>query len=228
VAISLRRDILSEQHLTQLGAAHAGCLRLTPGACCAGTKQASGAVAPWLAEGFGVPHLLLGPEGVVGHNLEGNDEASPRAGGHCGRAWMPGCFPRCLDRRLQLGLLCCAEGGGEPPLCSKASPAGPLCRKSSTQSPMVWTTRPNASDTWAADQLRASNQSACQRSRSRGVRARYTPSRSARTSNCQRSSTASVLARRIIPMSFIAEPYSSLFSPTVYHTGSADFILESV
>jgi hypothetical protein len=97
-----------------------------------------------------------------------------------------------LDRRLQLGLGCLVEGGGEPPVCSKASAAGPSSEKASSQLPIVWASRSRASATWAWESPRDSSQRACQRSRSRGLGARYTASRTRRTSICQRSKSATI------------------------------------
>lgn len=77
---------------------------------------------------------------------------------------------RHLDSRLQCGLGLRCQGGGEPPVCLKASPAGPDWRKRSTHPPTVWVSRSKASATWAWDQPRASNQRACPRSRGVGAR----------------------------------------------------------
>ncbi len=77
-----------------------------------------------------------------------------------------------LRRRLQFPLLRLAEGGGDPPDCSKINAAGPPSPKAAAHLPMVWGSRPIASAVAAAVQLWASSQRACHLSLSRGVGAR--------------------------------------------------------
>src|SRR6266849_9341355 len=101
-------------------------------------------------------------------------------------------LPICLDRSLQLGLLLTAQGGGDPPVCSNMSAAGPASRKLASHSPIVCGSRSSASATCTADQPSASSHSACQRSRSRGVGARYTRCRTALRSNFHRFSTSRI------------------------------------
>ena len=114
-------------------------------------------------------------------------------------AWWP------LHCRLQLGLLPSAEGGGEPPVCSKLRPSGPLSRKAATHLPMVWASRSRALATCPDDQPRANSHSACQRSRSRGVGARYIRSRTSPSSNCHCS--------RSVTMLFMVNPRHLFASP---------------
>src|SRR5205823_10970938 len=111
------------------------------------------------------------------------------------------CLPRRrLDRCLQPGLLPPVEGGGEPPVCSKANAAGPFRPNAASHSPIVCGSRSSASATWAADQPRATSQSACHRSRSRGVGARYMRSRAWRASKCHCSNNPSIAEpRRVLP-----------------------------
>ena len=118
-----------------------------------------------------------------------------------------------LDRRLQLGLLLTAQGGGDPPVCSNIRPAGPACRKFANHSPIVCGSRSSASATRAADQPSASSHRACQRSRSRGVGARYIRSRTAFRSNFHCFNLPST--------SFITRPRHVLSSPTAYRRGPA-------
>ena len=127
---------------------------------------------------------------------------------------------RSLHRGLQLRLLRRAEGGGGPPACSKARPAGPFWSNASTQSPIVWASRSKASATWTADQPRARSQMACQRSRSRGVGARYIWFRTDLRSTCHWPS--------IVVTSFTAEHLLIGALPVVYHICSAGFILALV
>jgi len=101
-------------------------------------------------------------------------------------------FGQCLHHSLQLGLLLPAEGGGEPPDCSKARAAGPLSLKAATHAPMVWGSRSSAPATADAVQPLAKSQRACHRSRSRGVGARYMRSRTSPTSSCHRSRSCSM------------------------------------
>ena len=84
--------------------------------------------------------------------------------------WLP---HRCGEGRLLLRI----QGGGEPPLCAKALPAGPWVRKHRSQSPIVCASRSSARATRAALQPWLASHSACQRSRSRAVDARYIWSR---------------------------------------------------
>src|SRR5262249_52805204 len=124
-----------------------------------------------------------------------------------------------LHRRLQRGLLVRRQGGGAPPLCANASAAGPLRQKRATQSPIVCGSRASASATSAADQPRASSHSACQRSRSRGVGARYIRSRS-----WDRSSRQRINASWRLPMTAAHLTWSSL----AYLSRSAGFTLALV
>src|SRR3990172_2853564 len=134
------------------------------------------------------------------------------------RHFDPRLLGRSLHCRFHLGLLPLVEGGGGPPVCSKAIPAGPTRLKSPSQSPMVCASRSNASATCAADQPRANSQRTCQRSRSRGVGARYIRSRTARASNCH------CLSRPLT--SSIAEPRYVISLRTAYRMmTSAGFIL---
>ena len=96
-------------------------------------------------------------------------------------------FGQSLYRSLQLGLLDLVEGGGDPPLCSKARAVGPLSLIAATHVPMVWGSRSNASATANAVHPWAKSQRACHRSRSRGVGARYIRARTSPTSSCHRS-----------------------------------------
>jgi hypothetical protein len=84
---------------------------------------------------------------------------------------------RCLNRILQLGLLAIVEYGGEPPVCSKASPWGPSRSRWLNHSPIVWGSLFNFSATSFSNQPWARSQIACQRSRSRPVGAWYIYSR---------------------------------------------------
>jgi hypothetical protein len=83
--------------------------------------------------------------------------------------------------------------------------------------PMVWGSRSSASATWAADQPRANSQRACQRSRSRGLGARYISSRTPRSSKCHCWKSAVI--------SFIDRPRQVVVSQIAYHTDAAGFIL---
>jgi len=96
-------------------------------------------------------------------------------------------FGLSLDLSLQLGLLVTVEDGGDPPLCTKARAVDPLSLKAATHAPMVWGSRSNASLTANVVQPRAKSQSACHRSRSRGVGDRYIRCRTSLTSTCHRS-----------------------------------------
>jgi hypothetical protein len=74
-----------------------------------------------------------------------HDLPSPISQGHPG-------FGRCsLNCRLQCRLLRWGEGGGGPPLNSKARSSGPCRPDSSTHAPMVWASRSCASATCVAD-----------------------------------------------------------------------------
>ena len=75
-------------------------------------------------------------------------------------------------RLLQLRLLHLAEGGGEPPDCSKIKASGPPLPKAAAHLPMVCGSRPKACAVPEAVHPWASSQMACQRSRSRGAGAR--------------------------------------------------------
>jgi len=77
-------------------------------------------------------------------------------------------------------------GGGAPPVRSNARTVGPPCSKAASPPPRVRASRSRCSATVSADQPCASSQRACQRSRSRGVGARYPRSRTCRTSNTHR------------------------------------------
>src|SRR6476646_3794158 len=93
-----------------------------------------------------------------------------------------------LDGYLQPGLRLGIQGGGGPPVCSNASAVGPSRPNASSQWPIVWASRSSSSATLAAVQPWANNQTACHRSRSRGVGARYIRSRTWRRSRPQRAS----------------------------------------
>src|SRR3954447_6257746 len=108
----------------------------------------------------------------------------------------PDCPWRRLDCRLYLSLLPLVEGGGEPPLCSKVRPTGPRSRRTASHSPIVCASRSSASATRAADQPRATSQTACHRSRSRAVGAWYIRSRTWYSSSFQASSQSSIAAPR--------------------------------
>lgn len=69
-------------------------------------------------------------------------------------------------------------------------------------------------------QPRVNNQTACQRSRSRGVGARYIRSRTTLPSNCQRFNVALISSIFALRREFLAL--------AVYHTRSAGFTLGSV
>jgi len=77
-----------------------------------------------------------------------------------------------LHRPFQRRLLRFPEGGGEPPVCSKIRAAGPPSPKAAAHLPMVCGSRSSALATAEAVHPWASSQTACQRSRSRGVGAR--------------------------------------------------------
>src|SRR6185369_138653 len=124
---------------------------------------------------------------------------------------------RRLDRLLYLSLLPLVEGGGDPPLCSKPRPAGPRSRNTASHSPIVCASRSSASATRAADQPRATNQTACHRSRSRAVGAWYIRSRTRCSSSFQASSQSS-----------IAQPRGTARFRQAYRIDPADFTLALV
>ena len=72
-------------------------------------------------------------------------------------------------------------------MCATATLAGPSRQNPARHSPIVCRSRSSAPATAAAVQPRASSHSACQRSRSRGVGARYTSVRTAARSIPQRA-----------------------------------------
>ena len=109
-------------------------------------------------------------------------------------------------RRLQLGLLLFVQRGGEPPVCSKDSALGPLSANAVAHWPMVWASLSNARAAAAAVQPCASSHSACQRSRSRGVGARYIRRRTSASLIRHRSSSAPI---SIMPNS---NPHSNSFT----------------
>jgi len=91
------------------------------------------------------------------------------------------------------------QGRGGPPVCSKARAAGPSRSKAASQPPIVWASSSSTSATLLADHPCASSQSACQRSRSRGVDARYIRARTCRRSRSQRAKTAASSAISLAP-----------------------------
>ena len=121
-------------------------------------------------------------------------------------------FGQRLDRSLQLGLLVSVEGGGEPPDCSKARAVGPPVPKAVTHMPMLWESRSSASATADAVQPKAKSQSACHRSRSRGVDARYMRLRTSPTSSCHRSRSCTMslipnTTATLLPLQTNAAPF---------------------
>ena len=121
-------------------------------------------------------------------------------------------FGQRLDRSLQLGLPVSVEDGGEPPDCSKARAVGPPVPKAVTHMPMVWESRSSASATADAVQPKAKSQSACHRSRSRGVDARYMRLRTSPTSSCHRSRSCAMslipnTTATLLPLQTNAAPF---------------------
>ena len=93
-------------------------------------------------------------------------------------------------------------------LCPKARAAGPHWRKTPRQPPSVWASRFSASVIWRGRLAQTRNRRACQRSRSRGVGARYMRSRNAFTSSCRCATRANT--------SFIAASHHPIGWPVVW------------
>lgn len=96
-----------------------------------------------------------------------------------------------LHRSLQLRLLRWRQGRGEPPVCAKVSAAGPYRRMVVSHPPTVWGSRLSAAPIRAAGHPWSASHTACQRSRSRAVGARYSCSRTTSASTCHRRRTPS-------------------------------------
>ena len=133
---------------------------------------------------------------------------------------------RPLHRSLQLGPLLHVQRGGEPSLGSKTSALGPPSANALTHWPIVWASRSNAWVTAAAVQPCASSHTACHRSRSRGVGARYIRLRISASPMRHRSSNAPIScipnsnphSNFLILSSYLNRPYPT---PTLcgFHLG---------
>ena len=99
---------------------------------------------------------------------------------------------------------------GEPPVCSKTTASGPPWANALTHSPMVWASRSKARPTAAAVQPCVSSHTACHRSRSRGVGARYIRRRTSASSMCHCSSNPPI---SVMPN---CNPHSGLSADQLY------------
>jgi len=112
----------------------------------------------------------------------------------------PSSTRRRLHGRLQLAPLHRVKGGGEPPVGSKVMLVGPSRQNRVRHSPTVCGSRSSAAATLAAVHPCANSHSACHRSRSRGVGARYTSVLTAGRPSCHRTSAC------VISPSFMSAP----------------------